>query len=198
MPFDTWLLFCVSAFFSAASPGPSVVHAMRLSGNSGFKLATASIIGNTLSIIIICAIASAGLAMLSNDRALFFVKLLGSSYLIYVGVKTLFSNDAELIGKDNYKKGYMACMSEAVLISTTNPKIFIFIASFFPQFLSKKYDTTTQLVVMTLTFAFFTSATLVAYSLFSALMYKNKVARTFINKGSGIALILFGGFMLIQ
>ncbi|ONN64573.1 LysE family translocator [Herbaspirillum sp. VT-16-41] len=199
MPFDTWILFCVSAFFSAASPGPSVVHAMKLAGNNGFRRATASIIGNTFSIIIICAVASAGLAMLALDGPSFFlVKLLGALYLIYSGVKTFLAADEELIGKDGRKKAYMACMLEAILISVTNPKIFVFIASFFPQFLSKKYDAATQLVVMTLTFSFFTSATLIAYSLFAALMYKKKLARIFLNRGSGIALILFGGFMLVQ
>lgn len=45
---------------------------------------------------------------------------------------------------------------------------------------------------MTIAFAIFTSGTLVAYSLFLKLMYKNRIARNAINKSSGAALILFG------
>ncbi|UQY35107.1 LysE family translocator [Pseudomonas fulva] len=198
MPFDSWLIFCLSAFISAASPGPSVIHAMRLSGNNGFKLSTASILGNTLSIFIICAMASSGLVILNNDKAIFIIKTLGALYLIYIGMKILLSSDFQAIENGKVRKSYMTCLIEAALISISNPKIFIFIASFFPQFLSKDYAIAPQLVTMTFTFAFFTSSTLVAYTLFSAVMYKNEVSRAIINKGSGIALVLFGGFMLFH
>lgn len=196
MSFDMWIIFCVSAFFSAVSPGPSVVHAIRLSGTRGFKMATASIAGNTLAIIAICTIASVGLSFIKNSTAFHVLRIVGAAYLIYVGIKIFFDDDKNDIVELKSQKSYFKIFTEAVLISITNPKIFIFIAAFFPQFLTPGGDAALQLSIMALTFAFFTSTTLVAYSTVSAFMYKKKSVRTIINRGSGIALVLFGAYTL--
>lgn len=192
MSFEVWLIFCTAAFFAAASPGPSVIHAIRLSGHHSFGLASASILGNTLAILAICTISSIGLSFLNNPYLLYVLKVFGAFYLIYIGVKSLVSlAKAGELGIATSGK-YFSVVKEAILISITNPKIFIFIASFFPQFLNGSKSIPLQLLIMTITFAFFTSGTLVAYSIFSKLMYKNQIARNAINKGSGVALILFG------
>lgn len=98
MSFKVWLIFCVSAFFAAASLGPNVIHAMKLSGNHGFRLASASILGNTIAILAVCAISSISLSILNNPHVFYVLKVFGVLYLIYIGIKSFGS----LAGKDAF------------------------------------------------------------------------------------------------
>ncbi|KAF3996980.1 LysE family translocator [Glaciimonas immobilis] len=197
MVLDAWFLFCISAFFSAISPGPSVVHAIRLSGSRGFKVATASILGNIFTIIVVCVIASIGLSFLKNSLAFNVLRIGGALYLIYVGVKIFLEKSTYEESVAPSQKSYFSFFTEAVFISITNPKIFIFIAAFFPQFLTHGGNRMLQLSIMTMTFVFFTSAILVMYSALSSVLYKRKVVRDYINRCSGITLVLFGLYTLI-
>lgn len=202
MELKNWLYFCIAAFFAAISPGPSVFHAMKVAGIEGFKSSTASILGNTISILLICIISSTGLILVADYSKFFYVlKIIGALYLVYIGLKFFIKikpsniNNIEILNiKSFYKNNFL----ESVTISLLNPKIFIFIAAFFPQFLSESGDKLTELFIMTITFVFFTSTTLLLYVLISRLFCKNKITQVIIEKGSGVALIIFGVFTLIS
>lgn len=198
MRLDIWLLFCVSAFVAAASPGPSVVHAVRYATNHGFKRASASICGNTGAILLACITASAGIALISKPAVLTPLKWAGAIYLMYLGIRMYFSKDS--IEKENAHspESYLHILRDAFLLSLSNPKIIIFIAAFFPQFLNSSGNSSLQFTIMSLTFSFFTATTLVFYTATASKLFRNPKFGAMVNRFSGIALVGFALFMLIR
>lgn len=171
---------------------------MRYASSHGFRHATASILGNTLAILLVCVVASAGLAFISGSTVFTLLKWTGALYLIYLGVRIFRDKGGMWTARDALQTSYARIAAEAFALSLANPKILVFIAAFFPQFLIVGNNESLQFTVMTLTFAFFTSSTLVLYTSVSSWLFRKSEKSAWMNRVSGAALIGFGGYMLAQ
>jgi threonine/homoserine/homoserine lactone efflux protein len=107
-------------------------------------------------------------AILQTSAFLFMLmKMVGASYLIYLGIRKYKSKERfltvaneKLSPKDN---AYLPKFKEGFLIAATNPKAILFFVAFFPLFLNTNVPVFPQFVVMTLTFMGLSFISLMAY-----------------------------------
>lgn len=91
MTFHLWTLFFLAYLVTTLSPGPNVLLVLKNSIQFGWKSAFITIFGNlTCQFLIVCLVALGVGALLQTLPVWFVVmKILGGSYLIYLGIKAL-------------------------------------------------------------------------------------------------------------
>jgi threonine/homoserine/homoserine lactone efflux protein len=80
--------------------------------------------------------AALGLSALlaSSVLAFQFVKYLGAAYLVYLGIKTLRRDDAQMLEGANGDGRLTRIFGQGVLVNLLNPKTALFFLAFLPQF----------------------------------------------------------------
>lgn len=116
-------------------PGPSVLYITARSIDQGRKAGLVSVFGNALGSAILAASAAAGLsAILASSAAAFnIVKYLGAAYLIYLGIRRLFSNDDHIL-MVTQRKRLSHIFFQGTFVAVLNPKTALFFLAFLPQF----------------------------------------------------------------
>ena len=140
MTFHLWTLFFLAYLVTTLSPGPNVLLVLKNSIQFGWKSAFITIFGNlTCQFLIVCLVALGVGALLQTLPVWFLVmKILGGTYLIYLGIKALRSKkkstfdaiDNTVVTKST--KTGLALFGEAFLVSASNPKTLIFLSAFLP------------------------------------------------------------------
>ncbi len=129
----------MAMFVLAASPGPGVFAIVARSIASGFRPALAMIIGIIAGDIIFLMFAILGLSLVAQAMGRFFliVKICGSAYLIFLGLKIWFSKPLEIESEPLYKKqSYLGHVISGLLITLSNPKVILFYCGFLPTFIN--------------------------------------------------------------
>ena len=88
MHFTTWLTFFFAACVIAVSPGSGAVLSMSHGLNYGLKKTTGTIMGLQAGLLLILAVAGAGVGsiLMASEFAFGVVKTIGALYLIYLGI----------------------------------------------------------------------------------------------------------------
>jgi len=142
MEITTWLLFIAVGTAAVISPGPAILLAISNSVRFGMSKVLLSTLGNVSGLFILSCAAIFGLgAIFKTSTYLFFiVKLIGATYLIYLGIRQLRSkanfftdqpNVKELKDKSKPNKSNLKIFSEGFLIAMTNPKAILFFTALF-------------------------------------------------------------------
>ncbi|MCE0914390.1 MULTISPECIES: LysE family translocator [unclassified Pseudomonas] len=158
MSLHEWFGFVVVAMLVTLTPGPGVIMALSNSVAYGPRRAMLGSIGNAFGLLAISAATSAGLGVVlqASATALLLLKVLGASYLIYLGVKQWRSRTSAF-DKLDQPAGRASTnnrlMLNGVTVALTNPKAILFFAAFLPQFIRPGSDSTVQLGILVLTFA---------------------------------------------
>lgn len=87
MTFSTWVTFLIAACVIAISPGSGAVLSMSHGLNYGVKKASGTILGLQAGLLLILAIAGAGVGsiLMASELAFSVIKTVGALYLIYLG-----------------------------------------------------------------------------------------------------------------
>ena len=129
-------------FFLAASlalllvPGPAVLYITARSANQGRLAGLVSVLAIETANFLQAVAATLGLSaiLLSSALAFDIVKYLGAAYLIYLGIRKLFTHEteagAEAIAQDSLSRIYW----QGFAINLLNPKTALFYFAFLPQF----------------------------------------------------------------
>ena len=101
------------------------------------------------------------------------VKWVGAAYLIFIGIKLVFSetNDLDISGKKNRTRNEHSQFKQFMggfLVGATNPKAIVFFTALFPQFIDMSQSLLTQYVILVSTFAVFELFWLTLYAYFGA------------------------------
>lgn len=149
MLFADFLLFAVFASLLVMSPGPNGLLIARSVSVSGKRRAYTNIFGFVCAFYFHGAISVLGLSalLLSSANAFLVFKLLGASYLFYIGVKSLInvfkSSESNKISQSSLKRpsaeknfSKIGSFSEGFLTNALNPKVSLFYLAAFPQFIS--------------------------------------------------------------
>lgn len=159
MQFTTWLTFFFAACVIAVSPGSGAVLSMSHGLNYGVKKASGTIMGLQAGLLVILAIAGAGVGslLMASEFAFSTVKTIGALYLIYLGInqwraRVEVVNEAEA---DQVTSTQAPAMSKRFLIgfltNATNPKGIIFMVAVLPQFISHGAPLLPQLLILGVT-----------------------------------------------
>lgn len=202
MPLHVWWLYVTAVFLISATPGPNMLHVMTQSIAHGPRKAMVTMAG-LMSAVLLCLIASAlGLGALLKASPLLFdgLRYAGVAYLMWLGIKAwrtpLADGDStNATGASSAQKLY----GTALLTGLSNPKLIIFAAALFPQFIDTAQPFAAQLAILVTSFVVIESFWYGAYAL-GGLKLKRWLApanrQRLFNRGTGILFIGFGGALL--
>lgn len=130
------LLFVTGAAILLVIPGPAVTYVVSRSIGHGRAAGLVSVMGIVVGTLFHVVAAALGLSALlaSSALAFQFVKYLGAAYLIYLGIKTLRRDDAQMLEVANGERRLARIFGQGALVNLLNPKTALFFLAFLPQF----------------------------------------------------------------
>jgi threonine/homoserine/homoserine lactone efflux protein len=157
MSWQIWWLFVCGVFVICATPGPNMLHVMSRSQRFGFKRSMAAMAGCLAAILVALIASVAGLAALLAASPLLFEipRYAGVGYLIYLGVGAWRGAGSPLdLAVDGQPPSQSAwqLFRGGFLVSISNPKMLLFAAAFFPQFIDRTQPQATQFAILVVTF----------------------------------------------
>ncbi|WP_099363263.1 LysE family translocator [Fredinandcohnia onubensis] len=199
---ENFYLFVLMCIFLIILPGPDTAIATKntltLGKSGGLKTA----LGTCCALLIHTSAAVFGLSAIIVKSALLFsiFKYVGAIYLIYLGVKTLWSlrRKEEAATVDvNAKSQFVhtSCFKQGFLTNILNPKVAVFFLTFLPQFVDPGSHTFIPFLLMGITYTVLTAIWFFLYVLLinqvSAFMKKPK-SQKIIEGITGTVLVGFG------
>ncbi len=204
MSLETWITFLIACIAICGTPGPNMLQVMTSGARHGFSRATATMAGCLLAVLLVIGLSIAGLgaALAALPQAFDVLRVAGAAYLIYLGVKAwcapvveVQEENARFIGN---AQPYML-FRQGLLVGLSNPKLILFAAAFFPQFINPHAPKLPQCSVLLGTFVTVEVSWYITYALggrsLSRYLHKARAQRLF-NKISGGLFTVFGLMLL--
>ncbi len=193
MTFEIWVAFMGTVLVLMSTPGPSQLLMLSYSIQNGFKKSLATAAGDLSANLLQMIVASVGLvSLIKNSHEFFiFVKWAGVAYLVYLGLKLIFSKSSHEIETLNSIRSAKSLYWQGFVTSAVNPKAVIFFAALFPQFINPTEPLLLQFTVLSFTYLLTDAIFLSFYGKFSELIAR-KLSNSFgkyFNKVSGGFLI---------
>lgn len=138
---DQVVAFGVAAAILIVIPGPSVVFTVGRALAYGRGVALATVLGNTMGLLVITVLVSAGLGVVVADSIVVFtvLKYVGAAYLVYLGVRAI-----------QHRRGFRAddpsggvplsrglAIRQGFVVGVSNPKAFMILGALLPQFVHR-------------------------------------------------------------
>ncbi|MEM7023359.1 MAG: LysE family translocator [Pseudomonadota bacterium] len=154
MSLELYLTFVAATTALVLTPGPNVTLLVASSLSYGPRRALATLAGTSTAIAVQLAIVALGMTSVIALLADSFVWLrwLGVAYLLYLGVQQWRATPVALEDIDATAIRSRRLFWQGMLVSGTNPKILLFYAAFFPQFIEPSGSLGLQLGVLCTTF----------------------------------------------
>jgi threonine/homoserine/homoserine lactone efflux protein len=144
-------VFLGAALILLITPGPAVLYIVARSLDQGRVAGFVSVLSIEAGNFVHVLAATLGLSAILVSSALAFsvVKYLGAAYLIYLGVRRLFSSETALRPKTFQRQSLWRIFRQGVLVAILNPKTALFFFAFLPQFVdSSQGPVTLQLLTL--------------------------------------------------
>ena len=201
MTLETWGLYLGAVVLIACTPGPNVLYVTTRSIRFGLGAAFVGMAGCLAALVLMLTGSVVGLSalLLALPDAFNVLKVAGAAYLVYLGIQ-LWREPVEAdtasapTGTSN-----TALVRDGFLVGISNPKLLIFAAAFFPQFIDPARAWGPQFALMVATFVgvellFYSVYALGGRKLADRLMHG--VWRRRLNRASGLVFIGFGAALL--
>jgi len=202
MAIHTWWLYVTAVFLIAGTPGPNMLHVMVQSIHHGPRRALFSMAG-LMSAVLLCLVASAmglGALLKASPRVFDVLRYAGAAYLLWLGIKAWRAPVSAGTGADPHTRPRAGALYAAGLgTGLSNPKLIIFAAALFPQFLDVNRPFWTQLGILVVSFAVIEGCWYLTYALGgrSLARWLAPVQRQrLFNRATGTMFIGFGGALL--
>ncbi|WP_235830259.1 LysE family translocator [Algihabitans albus] len=198
----TLVLISVFAVFIPALllPGPDFVAVVRSSMTRGTSAGLLTTLGVSLGLGFYATLSLLGLSalLIEYQWLTWLVRVLGGSYLIYLGIRLLLAKpqEIELPEGEADKRGNPLLFG--FLVTLTNPKAIVLFASVF----ATAVTDATPLWLMGLMIALVVGCALVWYAVVSLFMSSSPVIRRFqharhwIERAAGVCFVTIGGRVL--
>ncbi len=213
MSFATWLTFFGAAWVIALSPGSGAVLSMSHGLSYGLKKSSTTVLGLQAGLLLVLAIAGAGVGslLLASEPAFRVVKIVGALYLIYLGIsqwRAKVAIDDSTQAATNRQEGSdvtrapsntMPTWRKRFLIgfftNATNPKGIIFMVAVLPQFISPHAPLLPQLLILGATMCCVDLIVMHGYAFAASSMqrfFRNARAMRIQNRVFGAVLMMVG------
>lgn len=129
-------IFILAALTLLLTPGPAVLYIVARSMDQGRLAGMVSVLSVEVGNFAHVVAATLGLSALLLSSALAFtvVKYLGAAYLIYLGLRRIFSGETALSAASIERQSLGKVFSQGVVVAILNPKTALFFLAFLPQF----------------------------------------------------------------
>jgi RhtB (resistance to homoserine/threonine) family protein len=142
--FQHLLLFIAAGWLLNLTPGPDVLYIVTHSLRSGVRAGIVAGLGITAGCLVHIFAAAVGVsALLATSATAFTVlKWMGAAYLLWVGIKILFSRhpqastDLRAVAASEPQRPLKAIFVGGFWTNVLNPKVAIFFLAFVPQFIT--------------------------------------------------------------
>ena len=130
------LTFAVASITLLVIPGPAVIYVLNRSVADGRNTALAGVAGLELGNFVHVIAATLGLSAIIAASATAFstVKWAGAIYLVFVGLRTLFTKPTPPDSQSTSATSRKA-FTQGIIVNTLNPKVALFFLSYLPQFI---------------------------------------------------------------
>jgi homoserine/homoserine lactone efflux protein len=176
MLLSTWITFVIAGTIIAISPGSGAVLSMSHGLAYGVRKASATVLGLQLGLLLVFAIAGAGVGslLLASETAFAVVKTIGALYLIYLGVSQWRATPqpAADASAPIAHPGFGRRVLTGFLTNATNPKGIIFMVAVLPQFISQHAPLLPQLLILGATMVTIDTIVMHGYALLAASMQR--------------------------
>ena len=193
------LYFIIASFLVVIVPGPTVSLIIANSLKFGVKAGLLNILGTQFGVIILIFFLALGFEFISPfvDKIIKIVRVFGAIYLIALGI-IAFKSKINLDNQpDKYNKKFII---QGFIVILTNPKIFLFLGSFLPQFITLDHSVSSQIIYFGLLFVLVATIFDSCYALIFG-KFRNLIANKylkFLNIIGGSILILVGVWLLFN
>jgi threonine/homoserine/homoserine lactone efflux protein len=202
MPMQTWWLYVTAVFLISATPGPNMLHVMVQSIHHGPRVLFS--MAGLMSAVLLCLVASAlGLgALLKASRGLYEVlRYAGVAYLVWLGIKAWRApaGARQAAADPHTRHSARALTLTGLATGLSNPKLIIFAAALFPQFIDMHRPFAAQLGILIASFVVIESFWYAVYALGGRSLARWLAPahrQRLFNRATGALFVLFGGALL--
>jgi threonine/homoserine/homoserine lactone efflux protein len=206
MALQTWWLYVMAVFLISSTPGPNMLHVMTRSVQHGLGRTPATMAG-LLTAVVLCLMASAaglGAVLRATPELFSLLRIAGAAYLIYLGWKAwrgpISAPGGEQV-EPTRAPSNLALYRAGLLTGLSNPKLIIFAAALFPQFIDTQRAYGPQLIILVGSFAAIDTFWYCIYALggvrLAAWLRPVRRQRAF-NRATGAMFFGFGGLLLAR
>ena len=201
MDLFTLLSLTFATFVYAISPGPGLFAVLAISARYGPIPAIWLSLGHTIGDIIYVALAMLTLTVLSDviSNSMHYVKILGASYLIYIGYQQWRSKGISF-EQSSQKNSTLKLLMAGFVVGVTNPKTIIFYLSFLPIFIDLNNLTVVTEIEVISVIGFTVFFVLSLANIMGIKLRKhieNPIIIKRVNELTGITMILVGCFVAL-
>ena len=193
------IIFIIASFFVVIVPGPTVSLIIANSLKSGMRAGILNVVGTQLGLIILIFLLALGFKVISPflEDVINVVRIIGAVYLMTLGYLSFtsknLSDNSEKLNKFDKK-----FILQGLIVILSNPKAFLFLGAFIPQFIDINQPIGSQIIYFGILFmivgAIFDGMYAVIFGKFREIII-NKYINT-LNKLGGTLLFFVGLWLL--
>lgn len=146
----TFGLFLTTAILLAITPGPGIIYVLTRSLKGGRAEGLASTFGTAVggSAHVVAAAFGLSAILATSSIAFAVIKYVGAAYLIYLGIRTLTSDDEILLDANVPSSITNDAFRQGIITEVFNPKTALFFLAFIPQFINPQGTIIIQFVLL--------------------------------------------------
>ena len=149
MTLSAWLSLVLVCLLGAMSPGPSLAIVVRHSVTSGTHAGVICALSHGFGIFLWAALMVSGLGALLFAQPTWFdgLRALGAGFLLYLGCRALMAQRDASANTREADSGGGKAAREGLVVALSNPKVAVFFAALFSQFIQPDATLKTQLMI---------------------------------------------------
>ena len=201
MEIEQLLYYSFACFVMVIVPGPTVSLIIANTLSSGTRAGILNVAGTQLGLILMIGLLAYGFEVISAQLEWFLniIRFIGAMYLIWLGYK-IFTSQLLIKNKLSKKYSNQEFIVQGFFVIWSNPKAFLFLGAFIPQFLNVNQSTGIQIIYLGLLFmvigTIFDSVYAVVFGKFRKLMSSNYLK--LLNYIGGSLLTLLGFWLVLS
>lgn len=200
MTLSAWLSLALVCLLGAMSPGPSLAIVVRHSVTSGTHAGVICALSHGFGIFLWAALMVSGLGALLFAQPTWFdsLRALGAGFLLYLGCRALMAQRGACANTREANGGGGKAAREGLITALSNPKVAIFFAALFSQFIQPDATLNTQLMIATTAAVIDALWYMVVAILLSRPLWSGYYTRhgSLLDRGFGVILIVLSAAVL--
>ena len=201
MTIEQIIYYCLACFVVVIVPGPTVTLIVANTLAFGTRAGILNVVGTQLGLILMIGFLAIGFQFINQQLEWFLViiRYLGAIYLIWLGYK-IFTSRSLVAEITNKKYSHKEFIIQGFLVIWSNPKAFLFLGAFIPQFLNFNQSTGIQIILLGLLFMLIGSIFDSAYAIIFG-KFRNLVSSKYLsllNRIGGILLVVLALWLVLN
>ena len=201
MTIEQIIYYCLACFVVVIVPGPTVTLIIANTLAFGARAGILNVVGTQLGLILMIGLLAIGFQFINQqlDWFLDIIRYFGAIYLIWLGYK-IFTSLSLITAITKKKYSHKKFIIQGFLVIWSNPKAFLFLGAFIPQFLNFNQSTGIQIILLGLLFmligSIFDSAYAIVFGKFRNLVSSKYLS--LLNRIGGILLVVLALWLVLN